>query len=140
MVLSFTLKMVMEVVHSSTKRRFTIREFKALFGVSPQVTALTWSLMLKDPETGGKGIVCGDLLMALHFLKTYSTEDHLSKLFNFTVKTFRKRYKLALFILANLNIICFKDRHVPGNMKHKAKISIDGTECRIKEQSLFGGK
>ena len=140
MVSSFTPTMVLEVAHSSTKRRFAIREFKALFGVSPRVTALTWSLMLKDPETEKKGIVCNDLLMALHFLKTYSTEDHLSKLFNVTSKTFRKRYKPALFVLANLNIICFEDRHVPGNINHKAKISIDGTDCRIQEQFPFDGK
>ena len=68
-------------------------------------------------RNGGKGIVCGHLLMALHFLKTYASEDHLSKLFNVTVKTFREKYKPTLFILANLN-------HVPGNKNHKAKISI----------------
>ena len=140
MVLELTPSMVIEVAHSSTKRRYSIREFKALFGVSPQITAKTWSLMLKDSETAKNGIVCTDLLMALHFFKTYTTEDHLSKLFNVTAKTFRERYKPALFILANLNVICFEDCHVPDNKHHKAKISIDGTDCRIQEQSPFDGK
>ena len=81
-----------------------------------------------------------DLLKTLYFLKCYSTESHLASLFGITEKTFRVRYRPALIILADLSVICWEKRKVPGNIGHKAKTSIDGTDCRINEQYPFDGK
>ena len=46
-------------------------------------------------------------------------------------------YKTALNILAGLPIICFEDRHTLVNINHKAKMSIDGTDYNIAEQTPF---
>ena len=90
--------------------------------------------MLSQSKQNKKGVTCEDLLTALHFLKTYSTEDHLSNLFGNTSKIFREKYEEALFILTDLDIICFENRKVKENLHHKAKISIDGTDSPIQEQ------
>ena len=108
---STTPAMVVEAAHSSTGKRYSLRQFKTLFGVSPNVTAVTWDYMLTRPDTVQKQVVLQDLLKALHFLKCYSKETQLSGLFNYTEKTFRIRYKPALFNLAGLPMICFEKRH-----------------------------
>ena len=134
-----TPAMVVEAAQSSTGKRYSIRQFKTLFGVSPCVTAMAWDYMLVQVDTVQKKIILQDLLKALHFLKCYSTETQLCQLFTCTEKTFRSRYKPALLILAAIPTICFEDRHTVGNIRHKAKISIDGTDCMIPEQFPFDG-
>ena len=62
------------------------------------------------------GVTIQDLLKALYFLKCYSTETQLSKLFGITEKTFRERYKPALRILTDLPVTCWGNRKVIGNM------------------------
>ena len=140
MRLKVTASQVRAVALATTGKRYTIRQFRALFGVSQNITAICWELMLADSRTVELGIKIQDLLKALHFLKCYSTETQLSKLFGITEKTFRERYKPALHILADLPVICWENRKVVGNMEHKAKISIDGTDCCICEQYPFDGK
>ena len=43
--------MVVEAAHSATGSRNSLRQFRALFGVSPYITAKAWELMLAAPET-----------------------------------------------------------------------------------------
>jgi len=132
--------MVVEAAQSLTGNGYSLRQFKTLFGVSPNVTAMAWEYMLLSPDTEEKKVVLQDLLKVLHFLKCYSTETHSCQLFNCTEKTFRSKYKPALIILAGIPIICFEKRRTLQNIRHKAKISIDGTDCMIQEQSPFDSK
>ena len=104
-----TASMIKELTHSATGGgggEYSDRKFKSLFGATPLIISKIWELMLSQSETNKNGVTCKDLLLA-HFLKTYATEDHISNLFGNTSKTFREKYKEALFILADLDIICF---------------------------------
>ena len=67
--------------------------------------------VMTRPDTVQKYVLIQDLLKALHFFECYSKETQLSGLFNYTEKTFCIRYKLALFNLAGLPMICFEKRH-----------------------------
>jgi hypothetical protein len=71
----------------------------------------------------------------------YHSHPHpIRQLFGITSKTHREKYKEAVFILADLDIIDFEKRKVKEHLNDKAKISIDGTDCPIQEQSPFDGK
>ena len=100
MVIKVDKSVVLSVALANTGNRYTIRQFRTLFGVSPALTAIAWNLMLSDPRTIDQGVELKDLLKAQHFLKCYSTETHLCKLFKVTEKTFRERYKF--YAVANL--------------------------------------
>ena len=73
---STTPAMVVKAAHSSTGKRYSLCQFKTLFGVSPYVTAVTWDYMLTRPDTVQKDLLLQDLLKALHFLKCYSAETN----------------------------------------------------------------
>ena len=140
MVIKVTPAMVMAVALANTGKRYTIRQFKTLFGVSPLITAIAWELMLLDPRTIELRVELKDLLKAQHFLNCYTSETELCKLFKVTEKTFRDRCKPALKILSDLNTIEWEDRKQPNNRNHKALTSVDGTDCQIFEQTPFDGK
>ena len=62
-----TPSMVMAVAKASTGKRYSLRQFRALFGVSPKITAMCWELMLTDSRTVQQEIQLDDLLKTLHF-------------------------------------------------------------------------
>ena len=74
--------MVVNATRSSTGSRYYLHQFKTLFGVSPNIMAMTREYMLADSNTVHKEVALQDLLKALHFLKCYSTETQSCKLFN----------------------------------------------------------
>ena len=86
MKLKIPPSMVIAVAHSATGKKYSTRQFISLFGISPEITGLAWELMLSNPETIEKEVELKHFLMTLHFLKTYSTETHLSQLFCITEK------------------------------------------------------
>ena len=68
MRINITSAMVVETANSITGRSFSLRQFRALFGVSPKITAIAWELMLSCPETVQNEVKLKGLLKALHFL------------------------------------------------------------------------
>ena len=131
---------VIRIAESSTRSKYTRRQFKSMFGISSHVAAIVWKEMQKDNNVVGRNIGLKDFLMMLHFLKTYSTETVLCNAFGCTEKTFRGKYKKALSIVAHLPVICWERRHVHGNENDIAKVSIDGTDCEINEPSPWDSK
>ena len=60
--------MVVEAAHSSTGKRYSLRQFETLFvGVSTYVTAMAWDFILTNDDTVQKILLLQDLLKALHF-------------------------------------------------------------------------
>ena len=51
-----------------------------------------------------------------------------------------EKYKKALVVLMEIEVIDFENRHVPGNIRHVAKVSIDGTDMRINEPTPWSTK
>lgn len=78
------------------------RRFRALFGVSPEVMAETWSLLQssRPPKSKPK-----HLLWALLFLKVYATENVNSTLTGADEKTFRKWSWTFVHLISNLNSV-----------------------------------
>ena len=59
--------MVVEAAHSSTGKRYSLRQFKTLFDVSTYVTAMAWDYILTKDDTVHKILLLQDLLEPLHF-------------------------------------------------------------------------
>lgn len=84
------------------------RGFRALFGVSQDVCCLAWEWCRnhkRAPRHGMKGI---HLLWALHFLKSYNTEDENASWAHTTRKTFRKWVWIMLRLLRKMKreLVC----------------------------------
>ena len=123
-----------------TKRKYSGRQFTAVYGVPPNIAAVAWNHMVQLDTYQGSNISLTDFLMVLHFLKIYSNETVLSNLFHTTEKTFRSKYKKALSLLSSIPVICWENRNLVENSRHRAKVSIDGTDCRIFEPTPFDTK
>ena len=65
---SATPTIVVEAIHSSTGSRYSLRQFKTLFGVSPNPTAMAWEYMLAEPDTLQKEVVLQDFLLNFKML------------------------------------------------------------------------
>ena len=57
--------MVVKAAHSSTGSRYSLCQFKTLFGVLSNLIAMSWEHMLAEPDTVQKEVVLQDLLKAL---------------------------------------------------------------------------
>ena len=66
---STTPAMVVEVTHSSMGSIYFLHQFKTLFRVSHNLTAMSWENVLADPDTVQKKVVLQDLLKALYIFK-----------------------------------------------------------------------
>ena len=137
--MTVTAANVLNTATPVTKTKYSDRQFIAIYGVCANVGAVAWNHIIQleayDVSVGLK-----DFLMLLHFLKTYSSETVLCRLFGITEKTFRSKYKKALSLLARIPIICWENRRLIENMDHRAKVSIDGTDCLIFEPTPFDTK
>ena len=97
------------------KEHFGLREdrtFRSLFGVSPDVCSVAWEWCRRHkqaPPHGMKGI---HLLWALHFLKSYNTEDVNSTWANTTRKTWRKWVWIVLRLIRKMKreVVCHRYR------------------------------
>jgi hypothetical protein len=82
-----------------------LRRFKEFFGVSPEVCEISWNLMKEaiPPYSKHK-----HLLWALFFLKRYNTEAVNRKILNSDEKCLRYWIWIFVDLLANLNVVSFK--------------------------------
>ena len=79
-------------------------------------------------------------LMALYFLKEYSTEGLNTTKFGVDEKTFRLYFWRGVKMIANLDLICWENRNMHGNAGNAIRVSIDSIDCRIQEPSPFEEK
>jgi hypothetical protein len=83
---------------------YCYRQFRALFGCSPRVVAALFNTLLEQQLiTKDKKVL--HLLWTLNFLKTYSTETSMAKLFRSTEKTVRKHVGYFLDKCSKLYIV-----------------------------------
>ena len=81
------------------------RRFRALFGASPAVCSVVWSLASRSLPPKARPI---HLLWALLFLKVYATEHANASLAGVDEKTFRKWAWALLESISNLDVVsCF---------------------------------
>ncbi len=80
-----------------------LRRFKALFGSTPQLCSLLWSLLADLHPLGG---FPRHLLWALMFLKLYSTEHVHSTLAGVDEKSFRKWCWRYVSALSQVKLVC----------------------------------
>lgn len=66
------------------------RTFRSLFGVSQDVCCLVWEWCWEHKRRPPRGLNPIHVLWALHFLKSYNTEDENATWAHTTRKTFRK--------------------------------------------------
>ena len=83
-------------------QEFSKRQWRSLFGVSPCVCEVLWSLLETRRKSSSKP---RHLLMALHFLKCYETESNNAVLFGCTEKTFREWSWEFVKLIAKLEIV-----------------------------------
>lgn len=90
----------------SIERKFNVssnRRYRALFGVSPYVTAKVWILARTSIPRGGLPF---HLLWALHFLKCYCTEANNAGIWGCDEKTHRKWTWTFVKIISKLKLVC----------------------------------
>ena len=78
--------------------------------------------------------------MAIFFLEKYSNITVVCNFFRLTKTAYRTKSKKALILFSNLRCICWKNRKLSENIDHTAKITLDGTECRLNEPTPFDKK
>ena len=67
MVIKVDTSVILLVALANTGNRYTIQQFRTLFGVAPAITAIAWNLMHSDPRMIEQGVELKDLLKAQHF-------------------------------------------------------------------------
>ena len=90
--MSVTAENVLHHASAVTQRKYSVRQFIATYGVPPNIAAIAWNHIILLDAYHSESIALEDLLMVLHFLKTYTNETVLSKLFNKTEITFWLKY------------------------------------------------
>ena len=75
------------------------RTFRALFGTSADVCSILWDYCAVHKRRPKRGMKPKHLLWALHFLKSYGTEDVLAQWADTTRKTWRKWVWIVLRIV-----------------------------------------
>ena len=107
-------------------------DFRALFGVTASVGGHVYVQLLDY-----HGSYCPrKLLMGLHFLKTYCNAAASAILFRVDRRTFSSSSWAAVKDIAALDFINFHARNPPHG-KHTVRMSVDGTDFRIREPSPF---
>ena len=118
-------------LYNNTKE-ISMEDFRAIFGVTVTVGGHVY-LKLVDYH----GSYCPKkLLMGLHFLKTYCNAATSAILFRVDRKTFSSSSWAAVKDIASLELINFQARITP-QANHKVRMSVDGTDFRIREPSPF---
>ena len=75
--------------------------------------------------------------MGLYFLKGYGTLTVNCLTFGVDRNTFVKHSWSAVKDIADISVIDFNSRFSPHNIHHIVRMSVDGTDCRIREPSPF---
>ena len=83
-------------------QEFSNRQWRSMFGVSPSVCDVLWSLLETHRRSSSRPT---HLLMALHFLRCYETESNNAFLFGCTEKTFREWSWEFVKLIAKLEIV-----------------------------------
>jgi len=83
---------------------FTLRYFKANFGVSPAVCCHLWRVVLDHSEAHPRP---RNLLVFLCFLKTHETYDSLATKFRITEKSVRNMVEQMAALMENLDVVGF---------------------------------
>ena len=103
--------------------------FCATFGVSYYLANI-FALKI-----AGTTVIPVYLLLALHFLKNYNTENVMSVFFNLDEKTIRKWVRIYVQYICEINTINFSDRYINVPAGKKILVSVDGVDCPYKENS-----
>ncbi|XXQ35022.1 DDE Tnp4 domain-containing protein [Plasmodiophora brassicae] len=107
------------------------RKWKAHFGVSLRACLRVW-LDIRGP----RGLRRKHLLMALHMLQCYPSEEVAAPKFGVTAKTFRKWAWFVIERIAALDYIKWEDRFENWD-RLVPSFSLDGTDCWVFEQTVF---
>lgn len=78
------------------------RRFRSLFGTSPLICSIAWTLIQPSLPDGGEP---KHLLWALLFMKTYMTEHAMRVLTGADEKTQRKWIWIFIDLLSSLNVV-----------------------------------
>ncbi len=81
----------------------TLRRYKALFGVTPLVASVIWSLSEHSRRHDSSP---RHLLWGLMFLKVYATEHVHATFVGIDEKTFRKWCWIWVGIISELTVVC----------------------------------
>ena len=76
----------------------SLRKWKAAYGVCPLVAYDAWLCIRKKAEI--RAIRTRHLFWCLHWMKTYGTEDNISRTLRTTPKTLRKKVKRVVKLLS----------------------------------------
>ncbi len=147
------LKLSLSILSQSKQISIAVvhRMFEGLFGLTPHVTSITWNLLLQClPQARTPR----QLLWSLLFLKSYATEDVNCAIVRVDEKTYRKWTWFFVDLIDNLAIVSYP--HFSWTYSHKIqinwesrlyrpnsvpyKVSVDGTDCKIREPSPFSPK
>ena len=112
------------ITHSKFDRRF-----RSTFGVSYYLANIV------AQKIAGTTVIPVYLLLALHFLKNYNTENVMSVFFNLDEKTIRKWVRIYVQYICEINAINFSDRYLNVPAGKKILVSVDGVDCPYKENS-----
>ena len=82
----------------------SLRQFRALFGVTPLVCAVVWN---KVGKLQPKNSLPKYLLWEFLLLKTYANEYAQCSLTGKSGKTFQRWYWLFIQLISDLNLVCF---------------------------------
>ena len=88
------------------------RRFRALFGVNCSVALKVWKLLETTNILKTKKCNPAHLLMALYFLKSYSTEAQISSHFSVDAKTYRKWLWVYVGGLAKISLSYVSNNYV----------------------------
>lgn len=137
---AFFEKIVIDMLGlSNSKSVENKRTIRSVFGISFQVMAELWRL-LKPTKKIARGARPRHLLWAFIFLRVYGSEKQNCLLAKCKCrKTYRFWTWAFLEALANLDqkLIRFEKRFEGWDPTNAALITVDGTDCRIKEPSPF---
>lgn len=112
------------------------RQWVSLFGIAPLNCSRVW-FDIVVPQGGSPK----HLLWALSFLRSYENETSFARTFNCEAKTARKWVWLFVDAIAEVSEYIVWDRRFLGSVfNNVCLVSVDGTDCRIMEQSPFDPK
>ncbi len=89
--------------HGSNSRIVGQRRFISLFGTSPRICAICWTLIKNELPASYREV---HLLWALLFLKCYNTENVNHAIAGCDEKTFREKVWVIVENLAFMKVVC----------------------------------
>lgn len=109
------------------------RRHQSLFGINPLKCSILWDMAI-IPE----GARPKHLLWALLFARTYLPEETLASMCRVQEKTFRKWVWLMVSAIGAISsLIRWEHRLIGGGRHNRCRVSVDGTDFRIREPKPF---